>query len=67
MAHTCEVCGEPAVVSVCDIRETEPVVSDGKVFANWERVGEPRHYCKKHRQPGKLVEGVDYTVLEKQA
>ena len=48
----CEVCGEPATVQLCDVREIDPPKEDpdGKVWCEWQP-SNPHNYCAQHKRP----------------
>jgi hypothetical protein len=50
----CDLCGQPAVSIVRDIRETEPVTdAKGRMWATAEYAGPARTRCQEHHQPHK--------------
>lgn len=49
MSPCCDVCGAPATNSANDHREIEPIKGrDGRLWANWEIIGETKFGCDKH-------------------
>ena len=52
---TCEKCGAPATVELCDMREIEPVrAADGRLWAEFEVIG-LHSFCDKHARPPLIV------------
>ncbi len=51
MSEPCETCGQPAVCSIQDMQEIEPVKDrDGRLWMQWELVGLVRYFCAEHER-----------------
>lgn len=52
----CEVCGNPATISVQDYTSQRPEKSDdGKVFNRVMPIGQPHPLCEEHKRPAQRV------------
>lgn len=50
--YRCEICGAPAVTSVCDVKE---VPSKDGIYREYERAGEWHYRCAKHPRRSELI------------
>lgn len=53
---TCEICGNPATVTVRDSIESDPKTDEHGVSWATYRPGEPHHYCNDHRRKPRTLD-----------